>query len=142
MADSTAALAQDTANLHLDEVTGERVSKSELKKRQKARQVEEKKREKAAAAPPKAEKKGNTAEMDESNLNPNVSGRRNLVATTPSESPFDADLVSSNTLKSAAAASTGCGRPKARTPTRTSSWSRRTCASLWTSTATSSRASS
>ncbi len=73
MADAGGSLAQDTANLHLDEVTGERVSKSELKKRQKQRQLEEKKKEKAAAAPPKAEKKATSAEMDESNLNPNVS---------------------------------------------------------------------
>ena len=70
-------LAQDTANLHLDELTGDRVSKSELKKRQKARQVEEKKKEKAAAAPPKPKKaqKNDNAEMDESNLNPNVRQR-------------------------------------------------------------------
>jgi lysyl-tRNA synthetase class 2 len=74
MADAEASsLAQDTANLHLDEVTGERVSKSELKKRQKQRQVEAKKKEKAAAAPPKPEKKAASAELDESNLNPNVS---------------------------------------------------------------------
>ena len=67
-------IAQDTVNLHLDEVTGDRVSKSELKKRQKARQVEEKKKEKAAAAPPKPKRaqKNDDAEMDESNLNPNV----------------------------------------------------------------------
>ncbi len=73
MADASASLAQDTANLHLDEVTGERVSKSELKKRQKQRQAEEKKKEKAAAAPPKPEKKAKSEELDESNLNPNVS---------------------------------------------------------------------
>jgi lysyl-tRNA synthetase, class II len=75
MADSATngSLEQATANLHLDEVTGEKVSKSELKKRQKQRQQEEKKREKAAAAPPKAEKK-TSAEVDESNLTPNVSG--------------------------------------------------------------------
>lgn len=73
MADANTSLAQDTANLHLDEVTGERVSKSELKKRQKQRQAEEKKKERAAAAPPKPEKKAASAEMDESNLNPNVS---------------------------------------------------------------------
>lgn len=75
MADSTAASVEKateaTANLHLDEVTGEHISKSELKKRQKQRQQEEKKREKAAAAPPKAEKKTN-AEQDEANLTPNV----------------------------------------------------------------------
>lgn len=73
MADAGASLAQDTANLHLDEVTGERVSKSELKKRQKLRATEAKKKEKAAAAPPKPEKKSTSAELDESNLNPNVS---------------------------------------------------------------------
>jgi lysyl-tRNA synthetase, class II len=75
MADSTAASVEKAteaaANLHLDEVTGERVSKSELKKRQKQRQQEEKKREKAATAPPKTEKKTN-AEQDEANLTPNV----------------------------------------------------------------------
>lgn len=60
------------ANLQLDDVTGEMVSKSELKKRKKARELEEKKKAKAAAAPPKAEKK-TSAEDDESNLTPNVS---------------------------------------------------------------------
>ncbi|KAI4097756.1 MAG: hypothetical protein LQ344_000028 [Seirophora lacunosa] len=61
------------ANLHLDEVTGEKVSKSELKKRQKQRQTEEKKREKAAAAPPKpkAQKAEKTEEEEESQLTPN-----------------------------------------------------------------------
>ena len=71
MADSTEAVTQDIANLHLDEVTGERVSKSELKKRQKQRQAEEKKREKAAAAPPKAEKMATKREADEE-LTPNA----------------------------------------------------------------------
>ena len=61
------------ANLHLDEATGEMVSKSELKKRQKNRQRDEAKATKAAAAPPKpaAAKKSN-AEADEKELNPNV----------------------------------------------------------------------
>lgn len=59
-------------NLHLDEDTGERVSKSELKKRQKQRDNEKRKRDKAAAAPPKAERKV-SAEEEESNLTPNVS---------------------------------------------------------------------
>jgi len=40
MADST---HKDTPNLQLDEVTGEMVSKSELKKRQKKREAEKKK---------------------------------------------------------------------------------------------------
>jgi hypothetical protein len=35
--------AQDTPNLQLDEVTGEMVSKSELKKRQKKRETEKRK---------------------------------------------------------------------------------------------------
>ncbi|KAL6714486.1 lysyl-tRNA synthetase [Lecanora helva] len=60
------------ANLHLDEPTGEMVSKSELKKRQKQRELEEKKKAKAAAAPPKTEKKSNTsAEEQEAELTPN-----------------------------------------------------------------------
>ncbi|MCJ1478411.1 lysyl-tRNA synthetase [Lambiella insularis] len=67
MAESTES---QMANLHLDEVTGEKVSKSELKKRQKQRQQEEKKREKAAAAPPRAEKHM-SQEEEENNLTPN-----------------------------------------------------------------------
>lgn len=63
------------ANLHLDEVTGERVSKSELKKRQKQRQKEEEKKKKEAATPPKplvAAQKRTSAEAEEKELNPNV----------------------------------------------------------------------
>lgn len=77
MADAAAPSApieEQVANLHLDEVTGERVSKSELKKRQKQRMKEEEKKKKEAAAPPKPvkEKKSN-AEAEEKELNPNVS---------------------------------------------------------------------
>lgn len=83
MADATTGIAQDTANLHLDEVTGERVSKSELKKRQKQRENEKKKAEKAAAAPARPEKKTVTnSEVDESNLNPNVSEAILCVSST------------------------------------------------------------
>ncbi|KAB5543020.1 hypothetical protein GE09DRAFT_1225168 [Coniochaeta sp. 2T2.1] len=74
MADSTSAAppTEELANLHLDEVTGERVSKTELKKRQKARQNEAKKAAKAAAAPPKpASSKPKAAGADEKDLNPN-----------------------------------------------------------------------
>lgn len=76
MTDAPEASAPPTeavANLHLDEVTGERVSKSELKKRQKNRQKEEERLKKAAAAPPKpvVAKKSN-AEAEEKELNPNV----------------------------------------------------------------------
>ncbi|ROT36603.1 lysyl-tRNA synthetase [Sodiomyces alkalinus F11] len=73
MADSTAAAppTEQVANLHLDDVTGEMVSKSELKKRQKLRQKEAQKIEKAAAAPPKpAGAKKTNAEADEKALDP------------------------------------------------------------------------
>lgn len=57
----------------LDEVTGEYVSKSELKKRQKQRQkdIQRAEREATRQAPP-APKKKNAAD-DEAQLNPNVS---------------------------------------------------------------------
>jgi lysyl-tRNA synthetase, class II len=66
-------VADDVMKLHLDEATGEKVSKSELKKRQKLRSQEEKKQQRAATAPPKpkAEEKKSTDD-DESNLTPNV----------------------------------------------------------------------
>lgn len=77
-ADAVKQTQEAVANLHLDEVTGERVSKSELKKRQKVREIEKKKAEKAAAAAAKApagaaKKKEKSAEEDESELTPNVS---------------------------------------------------------------------
>lgn len=68
---ATDAAADNLANLHLDEVTGEHVSKSELKKRQKHRAKEAEREKRAAAAPPKPEKKA-SAEEEESNLTPNV----------------------------------------------------------------------
>jgi lysyl-tRNA synthetase, class II len=72
MADNGAhGITEGVANLHLDDVTGERVSKSELKRRQKLRAQEEKKQQRAAAAPPNVERK-RPAEDDESNLAPNV----------------------------------------------------------------------
>lgn len=52
--------------LYLDEETGEQVSKTELKKRQKARELAKKKAAKAAAAPAAPKKEGAAAE-----LNPN-----------------------------------------------------------------------
>ncbi|KAL2756004.1 hypothetical protein ACRALDRAFT_2104626 [Sodiomyces alcalophilus JCM 7366] len=73
MADSTAPAppTEQVANLHLDDVTGEMVSKSELKKRQKMRQKEAQKIEKAAAAPPKpAAAKKTNAEAEEKALDP------------------------------------------------------------------------
>lgn len=73
---ATAAPSEALANLHLDEVTGEKVTKTELKRRQKNREKEEQKAKKAAAAPPKpATAKKSNAEADEKELNPNVSLR-------------------------------------------------------------------
>ncbi|PVH94702.1 lysyl-tRNA synthetase [Periconia macrospinosa] len=69
MADAnTPAAAEGAENLHKDPVTGEMISKSELKRRQKQREKEAKKAEKEAAMParPKKEKK-----EDEEELNPN-----------------------------------------------------------------------
>ncbi|KAL4792039.1 hypothetical protein BDV19DRAFT_369298 [Aspergillus venezuelensis] len=60
------------ANLLLDEVTGEKVSKTELKRRQKQREKDAKKKEKEAAAPPKtAAPRKVSAEEEEANLTPN-----------------------------------------------------------------------
>jgi lysyl-tRNA synthetase class 2 len=62
------------ANLLLDDVTGEKVSKTELKRRQKQREKDAKKKEKEAAAPPKPKsEKKTSAEDEEANLTPNVS---------------------------------------------------------------------
>ncbi|ORY62616.1 uncharacterized protein BCR38DRAFT_243940 [Pseudomassariella vexata] len=72
MADSSTPPTDAVANLHLDEVTGERISKTELKKRQKQREKEAKKQEKAAAAPPKpVAAKKTSAEDEEKELTPN-----------------------------------------------------------------------
>ena len=62
-------------NLILDEATGERVSKTELKKRQKAREKEAKRAESSAARqpPPQSKRKAVSQDQDEANLNPNVS---------------------------------------------------------------------
>ena len=67
------ATSEQLQNLHLDDVTGEKISKSELKRRQKQREQEQKKKDKAAASSstPAASKKV-SAEEEESNLTPNV----------------------------------------------------------------------
>lgn len=71
MADQQPPAAQPEAaeNLHTDPVTGEKISKSELKRRQKQRERDEKKKEKEASLParPQKEKKDDVEE-----LNPNV----------------------------------------------------------------------
>lgn len=73
MADASGSgkVEEGVAKLLLDEVTGERVSKTELKKREKARATAAKKAEKAAAAPQPAKKAVNEEEA-EKELTPNV----------------------------------------------------------------------
>jgi lysyl-tRNA synthetase class 2 len=76
MADSSAPAApapptDAVANLHLDEVTGEMISKTEKKKRDKQRAKEADKAAKAANAPPKAASKPKNSAGEEEDLNPN-----------------------------------------------------------------------
>ncbi|KAL8699778.1 MAG: hypothetical protein Q9224_001268 [Gallowayella concinna] len=66
---AAASGSDQLANLHLDDVTGQKVSKTELKKRQKQRLLEEKKQEKANAAV--SQTRPMSAEEEESNLTPN-----------------------------------------------------------------------
>jgi lysyl-tRNA synthetase class 2 len=67
------AAAAAVSKLHLDEVTGEMISKTELKKRQKAREKDAAKKEKDAAKDKKpAQAAGNkNAEAAEKELTPN-----------------------------------------------------------------------
>lgn len=81
MADTTppaqpAAAPESAANTHTDPVTGEQVSKSELKRRQKEREREAKKAEKAKSLPVQPKKEGKKEEVE---LNPNAS-----IPVTPS----------------------------------------------------------
>ncbi|KAK9238413.1 hypothetical protein V1525DRAFT_358257 [Lipomyces kononenkoae] len=66
--DGVDAAAEQLAKTYLDEVTGEQVSKTELKKRQKQRALEAKKKEKAATA---AEKQPAGKAKEEEELTPN-----------------------------------------------------------------------
>lgn len=67
MSDPASEVAEQVAKTYLDEVTGEQVSKSELKKRQKTRQIEAKKAEKAKNNVNKQPKK----KENMADLNPN-----------------------------------------------------------------------
>ncbi|KAK9477869.1 hypothetical protein V1514DRAFT_332727 [Lipomyces japonicus] len=65
-------VADQLQKTYLDEVTGEQVSKTELKKRQKQRALEQKRKEKAAAAAEKAPAQSNKKKSaDEEELTPN-----------------------------------------------------------------------
>ncbi|KAJ4153799.1 hypothetical protein LMH87_010271 [Akanthomyces muscarius] len=68
------AAAAAVGKLHLDEVTGEMISKTELKKRQKARERDAAKKEKAeksGAPPPAGKKAAGSSEAAEKDLTPN-----------------------------------------------------------------------
>ncbi|KAM0741655.1 hypothetical protein ACQRIT_004512 [Beauveria bassiana] len=68
------AAAAAVAKMHLDEVTGEMISKTELKKRQKAREREAAKKEKAeksGAPAPAGKKAAGSSEAAEKDLTPN-----------------------------------------------------------------------
>lgn len=67
MSDAVEKITEQVAKTYLDDVTGEHVSKSELKKRQKTRQIEAKKAEKAKANVNKQPKKKDLM----ADLNPN-----------------------------------------------------------------------
>ncbi|KAK5136786.1 Protein kinase [Meristemomyces frigidus] len=69
-AGSTPANAPPAANHLLDEVTGEYVSKTELKKRQKLREKAQAKAGKEKKAPPAAKRKAGGDDDDESKLSP------------------------------------------------------------------------
>ncbi|WPG98229.1 lysyl-tRNA synthetase [Acrodontium crateriforme] len=72
-AGSENASGESQPKLLLDEVTGEHVSKSELKKRQKQREKDKQKAEREAnrAPPPQPKRKAGSQEEDEAKLNPN-----------------------------------------------------------------------
>ena len=68
MSEEVDKVAEQVQKTYLDDVTGEQVSKTELKKRQKQRAIEAKKAAKAAATPAKT----TTKKKDElADLNPN-----------------------------------------------------------------------
>ncbi|KAI7890097.1 lysyl-tRNA synthetase [Mucor mucedo] len=82
----------DQKNLQKDPVTGEMISKSEFKRREKVRAKEASKAAKAAAAPPK-EVKAKSAEDGEEELNPNQyfelrSKAINKLRENPSPEPY------------------------------------------------------
>ncbi|KAI5778363.1 hypothetical protein EDC01DRAFT_622710 [Geopyxis carbonaria] len=98
---------QETPNLHKDEVTGEMVSKSELKKRQKKREAEKRKAEKASMVPTvvKHNDKASdgTDKLNEEELTPNQyfeirSRAINKLRETKSPNPYPHKFHVKNTL--------------------------------------------
>ncbi|KAH9915062.1 lysyl-tRNA synthetase [Epithele typhae] len=82
-------MATENTSTHKDPVTGEMISKQELKRREKAREKEAKKAEKAAAAPPKPVI-SKSAAQEEEELNPNQYYEirsRNILKLKETQSP-------------------------------------------------------
>ncbi|KAF2625138.1 lysyl-tRNA synthetase [Macroventuria anomochaeta] len=87
-----AAAPESAENLHTDPVTGERISKSELKRRTKQREVEKKKAEKAKSLPIQPKKEG-SGKKEEVELNPNQyfelrSNKINALRQTKQPNPY------------------------------------------------------
>ncbi|KAF1357936.1 lysyl-tRNA synthetase [Lizonia empirigonia] len=87
-----AAAAESAENLHTDPVTGEKISKSELKRRTKQREVEKKKAEKAKALSVQPKKEGKKEEAI-SELNPNQyfelrSNKINALRSSKNPNPY------------------------------------------------------
>ncbi|KDQ31687.1 hypothetical protein PLEOSDRAFT_1061805 [Pleurotus ostreatus PC15] len=64
-------MSTEATGTHKDPVTGEMISKQELKRREKQRAKEASKASKAAAQPPQAKPKASSAAEEEAKLNPN-----------------------------------------------------------------------
>jgi hypothetical protein len=111
-------------NLHPDPVTGEMISKSELKKREKQRAKDAARAEKKAAAPAPAagEKKEKSEKDNEEELDAGVSAQE-LCLCNRSFRIFSPSIICSNTLPSDARRSWHCESPSLRTRTLTSSMS-------------------
>ncbi|PSN67628.1 lysyl-tRNA synthetase [Corynespora cassiicola Philippines] len=77
-------------NLHKDEVTGEMISKTELKRRQKQREKEAKKKEKEAALParPKKEKKDAVEELNPNQYFEIRSNKINALRSSKQPNPY------------------------------------------------------
>jgi hypothetical protein len=108
-----APAAETSDKTHTDPVTGEKISKSELKRRQKQREKDEKKKEKEAALPARPKKDGKKDDVEE--LNPNVRVSHPIVASCLT--------ICSNTLRFAQTRSTPFAHPSSQIPTLTSSTS-------------------
>lgn len=82
-------VTEEVQKLHLDEVTGEQVSKTELKKRQKARQIEAKKAQKAKGKAPVAKPKQDSLKDITPNQFHELRSRQiNELRTTKTPNPY------------------------------------------------------